>query len=425
MLLCNVHTVRYFREKVFTGKSWWGDANEHNYMSGPDKDDLMAQIVLVRDSPSEALYREREAKLLDMTKNFNIRPGQVTKPISFPEYYRKNWMNCAFRWVFAFRKNLPTNGANDTQAIESTFAAIKRFSKIEFPGRTPSLKELIQVLPRALDERTAQREQDISLKRLTIYDQDPLLNKAFSVASWKLNVEGMKKFHECVKMAESREKNMVLDGHIITETYSGKTTKTYTGIYETDGFTCNCSWFASRKMCRHPFFFRKISNLPLYDIKCFHPSFLLIQEPDDTTNDMFESFVSSDRLASPGMEHLIEEQMKENKKLKSNVKFNKAFDVAKVCAEYLSKYNTDTFKDNLEIFQAFTELMRTGLPDNVKDAILNSSSSSVNSSSAEDGSAKESCPSESPSQGSVLSPKDHQRIVLSELPEEHQVSTSS
>ena len=151
----------------------------------------------------------------------------------------------------------------------------------------------------------------------------------------------------------------------------------------------------------------------------------MIQEPDDTTNDMFESFVSSDRLASPGMEHLIEEQMKENKKLKSNVKFNKAFDVAKVCAEYLSKYNTDTFKDNLEIFQAFTELMRTGLPDNVKDAILNSSSSSVNSSSAEDGSAKESCPSESPSQGSVLSPKDHQRIVLSELPEEHQVSESS
>ena len=116
---------------------------------------------------------------------------------------------------------------------------------------TPSIKELIQVLPRALDERTAEREQDISVKRLTIYDQDPLLNKAFSVASWKLNVEGMKKFHECVKMAESREKNMVLDGHIITETYSGKTTKTYTGIYETDGFTCNCSWFASRKMCRH------------------------------------------------------------------------------------------------------------------------------------------------------------------------------
>ena len=151
VLLCNVHTLRYFREKVFTGKSYWGDANCHNYLSGSDKDDLMAQLILVRDAPSENLYRERESKPINMTKNLNIRPGQSSKPISFIDYYRKNLMSCSFHWLFAFRKNLPTNGANDTQAIESIFAAIKRFSKLEFP----SLKELIQVLPRALDERTA------------------------------------------------------------------------------------------------------------------------------------------------------------------------------------------------------------------------------------------------------------------------------
>ena len=100
-----------------------------------------------------------------------------------------------------------------------------------------------------------------------------------------------------------------------------------------------------------------MNNLPLFDIKSFHSSFLLIQEPDDSTADMFESFVSSNRLASPGMEHLLEEQMRENKKMKSNVKFNKAFDVAKVCAEYLSKYNTETFLINIEVFKAFTEIM--------------------------------------------------------------------
>ena len=429
VLLCNVHTARYFREKVFTGKSYWGDAGEHNYMTGPDKDDLMKQVVLVRDAPSEILYREREATLLEMTKDFNVRPGQVTKPISFVEYYKKNWMSCSFRWVFAFRKNLPTNGANDTQAIESTFAAIKRFSKLEFPGRTPSLKELIQVLPRALDERTAKREQDISVKRLTIYDADPVLNKAFGLASWKLNVEGMKKFHKCVKMAESRGKNMVLEGQIITEQYTGKITKNYTGIYETDGFSCNCSWFASKKLCRHPFFFRKVSNLPLFDIKCFHSSFLLIQEPDDSTADMFESFVSSSRLASPGMEHLIEEQMRENKNMKSNVKFNKAFDVAKVCAEYLSKYNTEAFLSNIEVFKAFTELMRTGLPDSVKDAILNpsSSTSTVESSALPSTdsilSLTDSGPSKPSDQEAVLPSKEvHKKPVVRELPEEHQVS---
>ena len=52
MLLCNVHTVRYFREKVFTGKSYCGKAEDHSYLCGANKDDLM----LVRDSPSEPLY---------------------------------------------------------------------------------------------------------------------------------------------------------------------------------------------------------------------------------------------------------------------------------------------------------------------------------------------------------------------------------
>ena len=72
---------------------------------------------------------------------------------------------------------------------------------------------------------------DISVKRLTIYDPDPVLNRAFGLASWKLNKEGMKKYHECLKMAESREKNMTLDGNVITEQYTGKNTKTHGKIY--------------------------------------------------------------------------------------------------------------------------------------------------------------------------------------------------
>ena len=100
----------------------------------------------------------------------------------------------------------------------------------------------------------------------------------------------MKKFHESLKMAESKEVNMKLDGTEITEEYSGKNTKNYIGKYETNGFTCNCSWFASKKLCRHPFFFRKMNNLPLFDLKCFHSSFRFIQEPDESTADMFGTF---------------------------------------------------------------------------------------------------------------------------------------
>ena len=41
--------------------------------------------------------------------NLFIRPCQVTNPVSFRDYYFKNWENEAFRWVFAYHKNLPTN----------------------------------------------------------------------------------------------------------------------------------------------------------------------------------------------------------------------------------------------------------------------------------------------------------------------------
>ena len=138
--------------------------------------------------------------------------------------------------------------------------------------------------------------------------------------------------------------------------------------------------------------------------------------------------------------------MRENKKMKSNVKFNKAFDLAKVCAEYLSKYNTEAFLINIEVFKAFTELMRTGLPDEVKDAILNTTESSSTESSSTESSSTDSSPTESSStessstessftstdSGSLSSdtcPLPSKEVkntpVVRELPEEHQVSTSS
>ena len=127
VLLCSVHVLRYFKEKVFTGRAYWGAASNKNYFNGSDKDEVMKQIILVRDSPSQEHYYEHEQKLLQMTKDLSIRPGQVSKPVSFHDYYEKNWKSCAFRWVYAYCKNLPTLGTNDTQASESTFRAIKHY----------------------------------------------------------------------------------------------------------------------------------------------------------------------------------------------------------------------------------------------------------------------------------------------------------
>ena len=72
VLLCNVHTARYFRVKVFTNKAFWGKAEDTNYLVKDDKDYIMNQILLVRDAPSEELYREREVQLLETTVNLTV-----------------------------------------------------------------------------------------------------------------------------------------------------------------------------------------------------------------------------------------------------------------------------------------------------------------------------------------------------------------
>ena len=56
---------------------------------------------------------------------------------------------------------------------------------------------------------------------------------------------------------------------------------------------------------------------------------------------------ANSRLASPGMEHLLEEQQEANKRIPKNVKFNRAFDIAKVTAEYMKDTGTEQFELNV------------------------------------------------------------------------------
>lgn len=94
VLLCAIHVLRYFREKVLTGKAFWGEAGDKNYLCGADKDDIMTNIKLLRDSPSQDAFEEREAKLVDSTKELFVRPGQVQKPVSFHDCYDKSGCVC-------------------------------------------------------------------------------------------------------------------------------------------------------------------------------------------------------------------------------------------------------------------------------------------------------------------------------------------
>ena len=205
----------------------------------------------MRDSPSQDAFVEREQKLLDSTKELFVRPGRVTKPVAFHVYYERNWKSCSFRWVFAYRKNLPTKGANDTQAAESTFRAIKHYVKIEFGSKTPSFHELILVLPKILDKRSSERAQASVNRRVIFHHKVPEFDKALEQASWELNAGGMKAFYEALNMANDQKDKFDIVGEDITETYTGRNTAPYKGKYKTDGVVCNCSWFSSRKLCRH------------------------------------------------------------------------------------------------------------------------------------------------------------------------------
>ena len=102
VLLCNVHIARYFCEKVFTNKAFWGDPKDAQYLGRYDKDNLIEQVISVRDAPSDDTYRERETKLLELTEKLTIGPSQVSEPILFTLYYEKNWKVCSFCWVRAY-----------------------------------------------------------------------------------------------------------------------------------------------------------------------------------------------------------------------------------------------------------------------------------------------------------------------------------
>ena len=206
-----------------------------------------------------------------MTRDLTVRAGQALYSTSFQEYYNKNQKSCAFRWVLAYRKNLPTKGCNDTQAEESTFSAIKRFSKCEFGNRTPTLTEIINILPKILDSRSESRQTVIFNRRLVIYHKDPKYRNALDAASWELNAAGLRVFHEAIKMCDAKESCMtVLEDDRIEEKYTGRQTSAFVGVYTNDGQTCNCSWFAAHLFCRHVVLYREKTKLPIFETKIFH-----------------------------------------------------------------------------------------------------------------------------------------------------------
>ena len=361
-----------------TNKAFRGDINEHQYLGKADKDTILDKLIQVRDSKSEEQYREKEMELLSYTENLSVRPSQTEKPVYFKDYYFKNWKIIVDRWVAIFRKNLPLHGTKDTQASEATFSVIKRFIKRKFPGRCPKLVELVSSLTNYLDKRSAERDVLTSERTLQFNHSDPEINANLKNASKYLNVGGYKRLVEEIHMEEKRRNYIKLEGNQVTETYEGKSTKGYIGKYQTDGITCSCSWMKEYFLCRHQIHFRIANKLPLFELSMFQNSHRKTEYQDDDREP--EIGFSSSNLGSPGMDSFIEEEQNKRKRIKPNVRYNKAFDATKPLTEYLAMQDKTEFVEQLETVKEFTELMRIGFPQEIKDLIhshyLSSSSSS-------------------------------------------------
>ena len=136
-------------------------------------------------------------------------------------------------------------------------------------------------------------------------------------------------------------------------------------------------------------YYRDINCVPVFDIKMMHKSLVTKRFQSEAIGDIHED--SSDeiqgdlnesvdmfndeggansRLASPGMEHLLEEQQEANKRIPKNVKFNRAFDIAKVTAEYMKDTGTEQFELYMKCFSKFSNMVRDGIPSNVINLLL-------------------------------------------------------
>ena len=57
--------------------------------------------------------------------------------------------------------------------------------------------------------------------------------------------------------------------------------------------------------------------------------------------------------------------------MKANVKYNKAFEATKSLTQFLAQVNNEDFLGQIKMVNQLTELVRRGLPDDVRNTIQN------------------------------------------------------
>ena len=115
---------------------------------------------------------------------------------------------------------------------------------------------------------------------------------------------------------------------------------------------------------------------PLFNVEMFPKKFRKTtgsenrEDELDEVNDAADKATSDIPPASPGLESLVEQRRVESSQLKKKEKYNEAWEAIRICAESCARQSTPIFRENLEVLKTFSNLMRHGLPDDVKSVIL-------------------------------------------------------
>ena len=100
-------------------------------------------------------------------------------------------------WVYAYRKHIPSQDSDHTQAVERFFGVLKTYEKQQFGSRLPLLEEFIPLMLKALQVSFSHRKLMKEAKRPSYFHQDPAFREALEMASWHLNSLGMNELWKC------------------------------------------------------------------------------------------------------------------------------------------------------------------------------------------------------------------------------------
>ena len=167
------------------------------------------------------------------------------------------------------------------------------------------------------------------------------------------------------------------------EKYTGPKSHGYVGEYLTNERKCTCSWFKNRLFCRHQIWFRDYNNLPIFDNCMFNKSLIKPAEDDNINNDFsdvednvhetnaannnsIDYTEDADAPSSPGMGYIMQEERINQRKPPKNDKYDKSCELSRVFTQILPQFSKEAFEDNLNSSYDFINLIRRGLPENLR-----------------------------------------------------------